>query len=788
MEKIKRYQPNYEEGLTNEQVEERIYNDLVNYDTTIPTKSIKQIIRDNVATPFNFLNLFLALAVFLVGSYKNLMFMGVVICNSIISTFQEIRSKKIVDKLAILASKRVTVIRDSLKQHISINEIVLDDILVYQTGNQVVTDAIIIEGECEVSESFITGESDSILKKKGDTILSSSFIVSGKCYAQVEHVGLDNYAAKITHDAKYLKKVDSEIIRVINRIVKLISIIIIPLGCLLLFRQISAPGNTIEEAIVHTVAALIVMIPEGLVLLTSVVFAVSIMRLAKTNVLVQELYCIETLARTDVICLDKTGTITEGCMEIADMIPYQQHELSEIEMILGTYGATITDQNATIDAIRCCYSKTFPWKSDYFVSFSSKRKWSAVHFKQQGTYLLGAPEFIMKEMDQELRDKINFYSADNRVVGLFHSSYDCHDQTLPNELELIALLFIKDKIRKEAKQTLEYFRNQGVSVKIISGDHVNTVSNIASQLQIDGSDHYIDVSTLTEAELKKSVDNYTIFGRVSPEQKKQLIIALKEAGHTVAMIGDGINDVLALKEADCSVAMASGSDGARNVSQLVLLDSNFDSMPKVVLEGRRSTNNIERSSTLFLSKTIYATLLAILFLFVHLPYPFQPIQLTLISVATIGIPSFILALEPNKERITGRFFENVLVHSVPTAVTVLFHITICSILLTIGPLLESQISTLCVLLTAYVGFLLLYKLCHPFTIIRRILFYGLILFFFLQFVFMQEFYSLTHFTFGMLVLAISLIILDFAIFKLSNAWIQRQMQHSKFLKRILNVK
>ncbi len=774
-------------GLTEEQVNTRIEENLVNHDTTIPTKTIGQIIWSNLITPFNLLNLCLAVAVFFTGSFKNLLFMGVVISNSVISIIQEIRSKKIIDRLSVLASKKVTVIRGGLKQHIGIDEIVLDDVIVYETGNQVITDSIILEGECEVSEAFITGESDAIEKKKGDRILSSSFIMSGKCTIQVEHIGLDNYAAKITHDAKCLKKSHSEIMRVINKIVKIISLIIVPVGCLLFYRQISISGSTIKEAIIHTVAALVVMIPEGLVLLTSMVFAVSIIRLAKYKVLVQELYCIEMLARTDVICLDKTGTLTEGTMEVVDLLPYNHHESKQIEAVLADFTQNITDHNATIEAIRNQYKQGNAWKSDYFIPFSSKRKWSAVHFENEGSYILGAPEFILKNIESSLKEKINFYSEEHRVVGLFYSKQKIAKDTLPRKLELIALLFIKDKIRKEAKQTLAYFKKQGVQIKIISGDHVKTISNIAASLQIDDYDKAIDVSELSDKALEEAASQYIIFGRVSPEQKKKLILALKKQDHTVAMIGDGINDVLALKEADCSVAIASGSDGARNVAKLVLLDSNFDAMPKVVEEGRRSINNIERSSSLFLTKTIYATLMAILFLFIHMPYPFEPIQLTLISVATIGIPSFVLALEPNYERIKGKFFENILKNSVPTALTVIFHIVVLSLLshFQIFPL--EQISSLAVLLTAFTGILLLYKLCIPFDWMRRTLWFGMIVLFGVQFCFLKEFYSIVPFSLTMLGTASILMGVGIFVFALLEKWISKQLLQSKLVRKIIKI-
>ncbi len=774
-------------GLTEDQVNTRFADNLVNHDTTIPTKTIGQIIWSNLITPFNLLNLCLAVAVFFTGSFKNLLFMGVVISNSVISIIQEIRSKKIIDRLSVLASKKVTVIRGGLKQHIGIGEIVLDDVIVYEIGNQVITDSIILEGECEVSEAFITGESDAIEKKKGDRILSSSFIMSGKCTIQVEHIGLDNYAAKITHDAKYMNKSHSEIMSVINKIVKLISFIIVPVGCLLFYRQISISGNTIKEAIIHTVAALVVMIPEGLVLLTSMVFAVSIIRLAKYKVLVQELYSMEMLARTDVICLDKTGTLTEGTMEVVDLLPYNHHESKQIEAILADFTQNITDHNATIEAIRNQYNQGNAWKSDYFIPFSSKRKWSAVHFENEGSYILGAPEFILKNIEPSLKEKINFYSEEHRVVGLFYSKQKISKDTLPKKLELIALLFIKDKIRKEAKQTLEYFKKQGVQIKIISGDHVKTVSNIAASLQIDGYDKAIDVSELSGKSLEEVASQYTIFGRVSPEQKKELILALKKQEHTVAMIGDGINDILALKEADCSVAIASGSDGARNVAKLVLLDSNFDAMPKVVEEGRKSINNIERSSSLFLTKTIYATLMAILFLFIHMPYPFEPIQLTLISVATIGIPSFVLALEPNYERIKGKFFENILKNSVPTALTVIFHILILSLLSHFQIFSLEQISSLAVLLTAFTGILLLYKLCIPFDWMRRTLWFGMIVLFGVQFCFLKGFYSIVPFSLTMLGTTSILMGVSILVFVLLEKWISKQLLHSKFVRKIIKI-
>lgn len=785
-QKITRYNPNPKDGLTKEELQKRIEQGLVNYDTTVKTKTEKQIIKDNIFTPFNFLNFFLAITILLVGSYKNLMFLGVVISNSIISIIQEIRSKRTIDKLSLLAEKKVTVIREKQKQEVHCDEIVLDDIMEVKTGNQIVADSILVSGECEVNEAFITGESDPVTKRVGDTLLSGSFVVSGKCLTKVEHIGLQNYTAKISKEAKYVKKVNSEIMNTLNRIVKIISIIILPLGIGLFYRQLSISGTTTAEAVVHTVAALVVMIPEGLVLLTSVVLAVSVIRLAKHKVLVQELYCIETLARVDVICLDKTGTITEGNMEVADMIPLDQKTQENLSRILGSFAYFSEDENATIEAIREHYQQHYDWTVQNRIAFSSDKKYSAIEFEKEGTYILGAPEFIQQDLDKKLSAQIKLYSKDNRVVALFHSNQSLPKKDLPNDAKPIALLLIKDKIRNEAKQTLDYFKEQGVTIKIISGDNTTTVSNIAKSLELEGAEQAIDVSTLTTPQaLEQAADQYTIFGRVSPEQKKALVIALKKQGHTVAMTGDGVNDILALKEADCSIAMSSGSDGARNVSQLVLLDSNFDAMPKVVAEGRRSINNIERSSTLFLSKTIYATLLAIYFLFIHLTYPFQPIQLTLISVATIGIPSFILALEPNKERVKGRFFRNVMAHSLPTSLTIVFHIIILSIISAYGTLQDPEVSTLAVLLTAYVGFLLLNKLCKPYNWLRGLLMISMIIFFLFQYFYMKNFYSLMSWNIIMYLIGGSLLIIDTYFYHKMNQFVEYSMQHSKLLKHVM---
>ena len=668
-------------GLTDKEIQERIDKKQVNFDTSVPTKSIKQIIIDNFFTLFNILNLLLGIAIFAVGSYKNILFLGIVIINTAISTIQEIHSKRVIDKLSILSSSKVKAIRNGKKQEISINNIVLDDVLEFNTGNQIPTDCTILNGEVLVNESFITGEPDSITKKENDTILSGSYIVSGKCFAKVIHIGEENYTSKISKGAKYVKKVKSEIMGSLNKIIKFLTVIIIPIGLALFLSQYFLQGASLKDSVVQTVAAIIGMIPEGLVLLTSTVLAVSVIRLSKSKVLVQDLYCIETLARVDTLCLDKTGTLTEGSMEVENYIPKSVSK-EEIENILANLACFSDDENATMLALKEKFnnvrdkfevSKKFP--------FSSDKKWSGISFNNKGTYILGAPEFVLGNLFEEYKNEINEYAKDFRVLALIHVRNNFDGKNIPDSKELLGFVFLLDKIRNDANKTLKYFKEQGVTIKIISGDNPITVSKIAKRVGVDDYQNYIDMSKVSEDEdLKEIATNYTIFGRVSPTQKERLVKSLQSKGKTVAMTGDGVNDVLALKASDCSIAMANGSDATKNISQLVLLDSNFSSMPKVVLEGRRTINNIQRSASLFLVKTIYSCIFAIMFLIMQEEYPFEPIQLTLVSVITIGIPSFMLALEPNKERIKGNFLNNVISKALPPAITNVITIFILTLL------------------------------------------------------------------------------------------------------------
>ena len=707
---VERFSPDINFGLSNEQIKSRIEDNLVNYDTSVPTKSFKQIIFDNFFTLFNIMNVILAALVFLVGSYKNMLFFFIVIINTAISTIQEIHSKKVVDKLSIIAQSKSKVIRNGKKENISMNELVLDDIIELSNGNQIITDCIIQKGEVLVNESYITGEPNSITKKTGDMILSGSFIVSGKCVAKVEHIAEDNYTCKISNSAKYVKKVNSEIMNSLKKIIKFLTFAIMPIGLSLFASQYYFQAIPFKDAIVQTVAAVIGMIPEGLVLLTSTVLAVSIIRLSKSRVLVQDLYCIETLARVDTLCLDKTGTLTTGKLEVKDLISFDNTSKEELKNILANISNFSEDENETILSIKNKYNKiSQEFIPTNIISFSSDKKWSGIHFKDNGSYIIGAPNFILDHSDENIKTLINNYSKDYRVLLIAHSTNDFDNKNLPATIEPLGLILILDTIRKNAKQTLNYFKKQKVDIKIISGDNPITVSQIAKHIGVDNYNKYIDLSTLDQSvDFKDIVNEYTIFGRVSPTQKKSLVNALQQNGKTVAMTGDGVNDVLALKEADCSIAMANGSDATKNISQLVLLNSDFSSMPKVVAEGRRTINNIERSASLFLVKTIYSLLLALMVLLMKDEYPFIPIQLSLIGVLTIGIPSFMLALEPNKERICGNFLKNIIKRALPTGLLVVVMIFILNILCKLNIISENKLSSYCVLSTGMCGLGLLF--------------------------------------------------------------------------------
>ena len=735
-------------GLTSQEVTERIQKNLVNYNNQPRTKSIKEIIYSNLFTYFNFLNIFLGAAVILAGlfsgrllySLKNCLFMGVIFCNTVISTVQEIVSKKIIDKLSVISSSKATVLRDGKEEVIEMDNIVLNDIVLLKNGNQIIVDSIIRDGAVEVNESFITGESNTILKKKGDTLLSGSFVVSGSCVAEVIHVGKDNYINTISSEAKYIKENNSVILNSFEKIVRILSVIIIPLGAALFCNQYLIIGSSISDAIINTVAALIGMIPEGLVLLTSSVMAVSIIRLGKYKVLVQQLYCIETLSRVNVICLDKTGTITTGNMKVYDIIPNKNYTKGEFTKILEKITMALYDDSPTFKALKDRFNKDIKVDVLEKITFSSERKFSAVRLTE-GAFYIGAYEYVLKSEKNLDYSLINDYQQDYRILVVCKNKEQL--SKTPTNLEVIGFVLIEDEIRKEAKDTLEYFKSQGVKIKIISGDNPLTVLNIAKKAGIKDDLKAIDASIINEDNVEELVVENDIFGRVTPRGKKLIILALKRLGYITAMTGDGVNDVLALKEADCSVAMASGSDAARAVSQIVLLDNNFASMPKIVAEGRRTINNIERSASLLLVKTIYTILIILTCLFTQNEYFFIPIQLTLITTCTIGIPSFVLALEPNTNIVSGNFILKIFKNSIPAGVTVFLNIVIIILFENAFALSDEVVNALAVLLTGTTGFIHLYKISKPFNLLRGFLFAFLLLAFLYGVIFQYSFFDLS---------------------------------------------
>lgn len=785
-------------GLTEKQAENRKKEGLYNKNTQPKGKSIKRILYDNIVTLFNILNILLGIAVLFVGSYRDMLFLGVMFFNTTIGIVQELRAKKAIEKLSIVSETKATVIRDRKKIHISTEDIVLDDIIEFSQGNQIPVDSIVVSGECEVNESLLTGESDAIIKRKGDMVLSGSYVFSGKCIARVEHVAQDNYASKISAEAKYTKKINSEIMITLQTIIRFLTFIILPLSALLFLRQYNLNfdksvmvttlfgevSESLQKVVVSTVASMTSIIPEGLMLLTSTVLAVAVIRLSQQNVLVQELYCIETLARVDVLCLDKTGTITEGCMEVADIIPYGNTEKENVEDALCALVSALDDTNATFMALKDRFGSVSHMKAEKIIPFSSEKKWSGACFIDNGTYIMGAAEFILKEVPADLKTILDGYAKDYRTIIVAHSDDKFKDNQLPDDIQVIGIALLNDKIRPEAPQTLRYFADQKVNVKIISGDNPLTVSNVAKRAGVQGADKFVDASELTTDELiEEAMDKYTVFGRVTPAQKKKFVVALKNKGHTVAMTGDGVNDVLALKEADCSIAMAQGSDAARNVSQLVLLDSNFASMPKVVLEGRRNINNIQRSATLFIVKTIFSILLAVLFIFVEASYPFRPIQYTLINAFTIGIPSFILALEPNKERIKGIFIFNILKNSIPAGLTIVLSIVLCIISQKIFGFTYIEYSTLSVCALTAGSMMILFRISRPFNRIRSALFLLMNLGMIIGIVFFKWFFGFSNLTLTIIFNFIVIFAVTFGVFILLTKMMERLTPY--FEKKII---
>lgn len=822
-------------GLTNEQVQERIAEGKVNVNENPNTRTYKQIILENTLTFFNFLNIALLVLVLFVRSYKNSMFMGIILINTVIGIIQEIRAKKTIDKLAILTESKTVVLREGKKWSISTEKLVLDDLIFLKTGDQVPADVKVLEGTVEVNESLLTGESDNLSKSQGDELFSGSFVTSGEACCQVIHVGKDNYASQITSEAKEFKRHNSELRNSLNAILKVISIIIVPLGAMLFYKQYMIVGDTLKDSVVNMVAAVLGMIPEGLVLLTSVALTLGSMVLATKKTLVQELYCIETLARVDTLCLDKTGTITEGTMKVEDVQLYdtaqttvvqhtakfdpetgepvqnvsalkpevtvsaekengqiqetvnsetvsqeERQKLQEIDHIMGNMMSVLHDQNATADALR----KRFPSRNDlkliHAIPFSSDRKYSGAVFEGRGTYLMGAAQFLFPEGNEELLEHCSSYAQEGyRILVLAHSEQETKGTERPTGLEPLGLFLITDVIREEAPDTLAFFDSQGVDLKVISGDDPVTVSAIAKKAGLKNANHYIDATTIkTSEEMQRAVAECSVFGRVTPQQKKQMVQALQSQKHTVAMTGDGVNDVLALKEADCSIAMAAGSDAAKNIANVVLLDSNFGAMPHIVNQGRRVVNNIRSAASMFLIKTIFSVLLSLITIFFGDAYPFEPIQMSLISACAVGIPTFLLTQENNYNKIDHTFLRHVFMNAFPAAVT----ITGCvfTIMLVCQDVYNSNVmlNTACVLVTGWNYMSALRTVYSPLNTYRKVIIYGMQFAFFISAVVLQDLLTLGSLEFGMIILVFVLMTFSPILIETITEWIRRIYEKS----------
>lgn len=719
----RRFNADIRYGLNSDQVNEYFENGWSNEPVEPPSKTVPEIIKSNLFTYFNLVFAVLAALLILAGSFRNLTFLPVILANLFIGIIQEIRAKNTLDKLSVLNAPKALVVREGRQFSIPAEELVLDDIVIFKAGNQICADAIVVDGEVSVNESLLTGESDEISKKPGDELMSGSFIVSGECYARLDKVGEDSYISKLTLEAKAMNSEEqSEMIRVLDKLVGVVGILIIPIGLLLFGQQFFFSGASFSKSITSMVAAVIGMIPEGLYLLASVALVVSVMRLASKKVLVHDMKCIETLARVNVLCVDKTGTITENTMEVNGEIPmdgYDSQSMAPLKQIISDFASAMSSDNITMKAMKDYFNKPSGRKAVSVSPFSSQFKYSGAAFEDE-SYVLGAPEFVLREDYDNYREQIEQYSSEGYrvlVFGIYDGVID--GKALTGKVTPLGLVFLSNPIRKEAPETFKYFENQGVEIKVISGDNPVTVSQVALQAGIANADNYIDASTLTTDEaIEDAVLRYTVFGRVTPDQKRKFVRALKKAGRTVAMTGDGVNDVLALKDADCSVAMASGSDAAAQASQLVLLDSNFACMPSVVMEGRRVVNNIERSASLFLVKNIFSFLLSLFSVCFMINYPLEPSQISLISMFTIGVPAFFLALQPNKNIIQGHFLSNVLIKALPAGITDFLVVGALVVFGQVFEVGETDISTACTMLLAIVGFVILYNISKPMNALR----------------------------------------------------------------------
>ncbi len=746
-----RYRPDHQTGLTAQQVQEHRMHGWTNQPVDPPSKTTKEIIQENVFTYFNLIFLVLAVLLCLVGSFRDLTFLPVIVLNTLIGIIQETRAKKVLDNLTMLNAPHAMVIRDGKKSQINAEDLVIDDIVIFEAGNQVCADAEVCAGEVQVNESLLTGESDEITKRKGDQLMSGSFIVSGQCHARLDKVGADSYISRLTLEAKAMQNTEqSEMIRSLDKLVKWVGVAIIPIGIILFIQAFVFQGEGFRSSVTSMIAAVIGMIPEGLYLLASVALAVSSIRLAQKKVLLHDMKCIETLARVNVLCVDKTGTITENTMEVQDVIPtkeYEEGELRPLSELLGDFTAAQSSDNITMEAMKRYFKIASGKKAVAKTGFSSASKYSSVTF-EEASYVLGAPEFVLKEQYENYEEAISAHASKGARVLVFGTAKEEPDgKPLKEAVTPLAYVLLANPIRQEVKETFTYFAEQGVEVKVISGDNPLTVSEVAKEAGIAGAERYVDASTLhTEEEMRAAVLNNAVFGRVTPNQKRKFVQILKEEGKTVAMTGDGVNDVLALKDADCSIAMASGSDAAAQASQLVLLESDFSCMPEVVLEGRRVVNNIQRSASLFLVKNIFSFLLSLVSFVFMFTYPLEPSQISLISMFTIGVPAFFLALEPNKNIIKGHFLTNVFLKALPAALTDVLAVGALVIFGRTFGVSSADISTAATMLLSIVGFMILYTISAPMNVLRGVILGGCIVGLLFCSIFLNDLFAITGMT------------------------------------------
>lgn len=746
-----RYRPDHQTGLTAQQVQEHRMHGWTNQPVDPPSKTTKEIIQENVFTYFNLIFLVLAVLLCLVGSFRDLTFLPVIVLNTLIGIIQETRAKKVLDNLTMLNAPHAMVIRDGKKSQINAEDLVIDDIVIFEAGNQVCADAEVCAGEVQVNESLLTGESDEITKRKGDQLMSGSFIVSGQCHARLDKVGADSYISRLTLEAKAMQNTEqSEMIRSLDKLVKWVGVAIIPIGIILFIQAFVFQGEGFRSSVTSMIAAVIGMIPEGLYLLASVALAVSSIRLAQKKVLLHDMKCIETLARVNVLCVDKTGTITENTMEVQDVIPtkeYEEGKMCPLSELLGDFTAAQSSDNITMEAMKRYFKIASGKKAVAKTGFSSASKYSSVTF-EEASYVLGAPEFVLKEQYENYEEAISAHASKGARVLVFGTAKEEPDgKPLKEAVTPLAYVLLANPIRQEAKETFTYFAEQGVEVKVISGDNPLTVSEVAKEAGIAGAERYVDASTLhTEEEMRAAVLNNAVFGRVTPNQKRKFVQILKEEGKTVAMTGDGVNDVLALKDADCSIAMASGSDAAAQASQLVLLESDFSCMPEVVLEGRRVVNNIQRSASLFLVKNIFSFLLSLVSFVFMFTYPLEPSQISLISMFTIGVPAFFLALEPNKNIIKGHFLTNVFLKALPAALTDVLAVGALVIFGRTFGVSSADISTAATMLLSIVGFMILYTISAPMNVLRSVILGGCIVGLLFCSIFLNDLFAITGMT------------------------------------------